>query len=349
MKKIALLATLLLTASCLPTIKNLDEYQKQFLNKTEFMPSKENFESKLPKVVVFALEENNNEVASNANLGLAIASNIENILTQNRLAELVDRKAAEKLHKEIALAEMNKTGSYKGPQIADYAVSGAISNADFASKYSSGSTYVDRNMNIITVPPKYTYSANASGNVKVYELPSLRVIEVIEFNAKKVRSENVQQNGGLSLGALQIGGEKVEGAKRDDGLVRQAGADAIDESKAAIKNVFAKQGYILEKRVKGKKAIFKISLGSSDAIKHGDEFEVIGQYQTQNPITGESETESKIITKGVITNQIDPKSSWVVIEDEDKANSIRLGDKVKLKYRKDRFSSFVKTAQNFAN
>lgn len=349
MKKFVLLATLLLTASCLPTIKNLDEYQKQFLSKSDFLPSKENFESKLPKVVVFGLEENNNEVASRANLGLAMANNIENILTQNRLAELVDRKAAEKLHKEIALSEMNKTGSYKGPQIADYAVSGAISNADFASKYSSGSTYVDRNLNVINIPPKYTYSANAGGNVKIYELPSLRVVDVIEFSAKKVRSENVQQNGGFSLGAIQIGGEKAKGADRDDGLVRQAGADAIDDVKAEIKTVFAKQAYILEKRVKGKKAIFKINIGANDGIKHGDEFEVIGQYQTQNPITNESEIESKIITKGVVTNQIDPRSSWVVIDDENKANSIRLGDKVKMKYKKDRFSSFIKTAQIFTN
>ena len=347
MKKLICLTIIAAISSCAPTIKNFEKYQKQFLNKTDFMPSKESFEGKAPKVVVFPLDINENAIASQANLGASIANNIENVLAQNRLAELVDRKAGEKLQKEIALAEMNKTGSYKGPQIADYAVSGVVSNADFSSKYSSGSTYVDpRTLNTIMIPPKYTYTATAAGNIKIYELPSLKVINAIEFNAKKVRSENVQQNGGLSLGALQIGGEQVKGADRDDGLVRKAGEDAIDEAKSEIKNAFAKQGFFLEKRVYDSKTIFKISIGSLDGVKHGDKFEVIGQYETQNPITNETEVEHRILTSGTVTDKIDPKSSWVVIDDEKQLNSIRLGDKAKMKYKKDRLASLTKTAEN---
>jgi len=345
--KLRHLTLLLLIASCAPTIKNFDKYQKQFLSKTEFMPSKENLEGKSPKVVVFALDENDNPVAMQSQLGNVIANNIENILAQNRLAELVDRKAATKLQKEIALAEMNKTGSYKGPQVAEYAISGTISNADFTSKYSSGSTYIDpRNFNVINIPPKFTYSANTAGNIKIYELPSLTVTEAIEFSGKKVRTENVQQKGGMSLGALQIGGEQVKGVDRDDGLVRRAGADAVDEIQIAIKNAFAKKGFILEKRTYGSKTIFKISLGSVDGIKHGDKFEITGQYETENPISNQSEIERRIIAEGTVTDKIDPKSAWVVIDDSDKINSVRLGDAVKLKYKKNSFASFAKAAKS---
>ena len=125
------LALLLVLSSCSTTIKNFDEYQKQFLSKSKFMPSKENLDGKTQKIVVFALEQNNNEIATQSGLGDSLANNVENLLSKNRLGEIVDRKAAEKLQKEIALAEMKKTGSYKGPIVADYAISGSISNAGF--------------------------------------------------------------------------------------------------------------------------------------------------------------------------------------------------------------------------
>jgi len=347
--KSKLIFALLLLSSCSTTIKNFDKYEKQFLSKSSFLPTAENLEGKSPKLVVFPLDENGNDVAKQAGLGTAIANNIENVLTRDRLVEIVDRSAATKLQKEIALAEMNKTGSYKGPKVADYAISGAISNADFSSKYSSGSTYVNpKNGQVVTVPPRFTYSSHAAGNIKVYELPSLTVVENIEFSGEKSRSENVQQKGGITLGALQIGGEQVSGTSRDDGLVRKAGEDAVDEAKTDLKNVFAKKGYILEKRVFEKKTIFKISLGSLDGIKQDNEFEVIGQYEVENAITSQTEIERRIIATGKVSDKIDPKSSWVVIDDKEKENAIRLGDAVKIKYKKSQMESFAKLAKNFA-
>jgi PBP1b-binding outer membrane lipoprotein LpoB len=346
--KIFFLFIALIISSCSATkISDFTKYQKQFIGKTDFLPTQEAMEGKSPKIVVFALDENENQTAKQAQLGNAIANNIENVLSKNRLAELVDRKAAEKLQKEISLAEMNKTGSYKGPKVAEYAISGAISNADFINKYSSGSTYVDpKTLNVITIPPKFTYSSSVSGNLKIYELPSLTVVESIEFAGKKSRSENVQQKGGLSLGGLQIGGEQTRGNDRDDGLVRKAGEDAIDEIKVAIKNALAKKGYILEKRSYENKSIFKITLGSLDGIHQGDKLEVIGQYETENAISGKSEIERRIITTGKISDQIDPKTSWIIIDDKEKINSIRLGDAIKMKYEKSSFDSIAKLAKN---
>lgn len=311
------------------------------------MPSKENLEGKAPKVAVFALDQNENEIATQTGLGESLANNVENVLSKNHLGEIVDRKAASKLQKEIQLAEIKKTGSYKGPIVADYAISGAISNAGFTSKYSSGTSYYNpQSQQFVSTPPKYTYSADVAGNLKVYELPSLEVVQSIEFSGKKNRSEAVQQEGGVSLGGLQIGGKKVEGTKRDDNLVRKAGEDAINEIEVEIKNFFAKKGYILEKRVLNDKSIFKISLGSDDGLKQDDKFEVVGQYESQNPITNEIEVERKIIATGSVSDLIDPKTSWVVIEDAKKAETIRLGDSLKIKYKKNPFASVLKTANS---
>ena len=308
-----------LASSCAPTIKNFDLYQKQFLSKSSFMPTKDNLLNKEPKVVVFAFEENNNKTAMQAGLGASVANNIENILSQNKLAELVDRNAGKKLKSEIQLAEMNKTGSYKGPKVADYAISGAISNAGFTSKYSSGSTYINHKTGrLISTPPKYKYSADVSGNIKIYEMPSLTVIDTIEFSGKKKRSESVRQDGGLSIGTLQIGGKKVDGSDRDDSLVRRAGEDGIDNAKISIQNVFAKKGYILEKRNLKNKSIFKITLGSSDGMKQGDKFDIIGKYEIENAITGDIEIERKIIASGVVSDLINHKHSWILIKDAKK-------------------------------
>lgn len=347
-KYLALIA--FLATSCAPTIKNFDLYQKQFLSKTHFMPTEENLTNIAPKVVVFAFEENNNKIATQAVLGASIANNIENILSQNKLAELVDRNAGQKLKSEIKLAEMNKTGSYKGPKVADYAISGAISNAGFTSKYSNGSTFMNpANGRLISIPPKYKYFSQVSGNIKIYEMPSLTVIDTIEFSGKVTRSEGVRQNGGFSVGGLQIGGKKVDGSDRDDSLVRKAGEDGINNAKVRLQNAFAKKGYILEKRNYKKKSIFKITLGSSDGIKQGDTFTIIGKYEVENPITGNSEVERKIIASGVVSDLINHKHSWILIKDPKKINKIRLGDTVKIKYKKGSFDALIKFSKSAIN
>ena len=346
-KAFVLLSLLAFAFSCSPTIKNFEKYQKQFLPKTSFMPNQENIEGKAPKVAVFALDENSNKVATDSKLGVSIANNVENILSQNRLAKLVDRSAVAKLQKEVALVEMNKTGSYKGPQVADYAVSGSISNADFSKTYSSEKIFFDpKSKSLINIPAKFTYTSNVSGNLKIYELPSLSVVEAIEFSGKQSRSENVKQNGGVNFAGLQIGGEQAEGVDRDDGLVRKAGEDAIQDIAVDIKNLFAKKGYILEKRSYDGKSIFKITLGSLDGIKQGDEFEVFGQYEVENPLNNRIEVERRLIAKGVVADKIDPKTSWVIIGDENSVNAIRIGDSVKMKYERSAFSKAMKVSKS---
>jgi hypothetical protein len=311
------------------------------------MPSAENIEGKSPKVVVFSLNENDNEVAQNSHLGNTVANNIENMLTRDRLVELVDRSAAQKLQKEIALSEMSKTGSYKGPRVADYAISGSISNADFTSKYSAGSAYINpKTRQMVSIPPHFTYNSTVSGNIKIYELPSLKVVENIEFSGRKSRTENVRQNGGVSFGALQIGGQQVDGAKRDDGLVRKAGKVAINDSKIELKNAFAKKGYFLEKRTLEDKSIFKITLGSKDGIKQEDEFEVLGRYEIENPLTGETEIEHRIIATGKISNVINPKNSWVVLNEKEKVSAVRLGDELKIKYKRNHLEKLSRIAKD---
>lgn len=347
--KIKILILVLLTASCAPTIKNFDKYQKQFLTKSKFLPSQENLDGKTPKIAVFPFEDNDNQVASQAGLAKSMAANVENVLTKNKLATLVDRAATEKLAKEVQLAEMNKTGSFSGPQVADYAISGVISNASFTKKYTDGSTYINpKTQTLVTVPPSFTYNSEVSGNIKIYELPSMAVMENIEYNGSDSRKENVQQDGGVSFGGLRIGGNQVDGAERDDNLVRKAGEDAIIDIESDIKNILGQKGYVLEKRTFENKTIFKITLGSSNGIKHGDKIEIVGQFESENPISQKVEVEKRVIAQAVVTNLIDPKSSWIILDDEKKSSQVRLGDVAKGKYKKSQLRSVMKIGKALA-
>ncbi len=326
-------ALLLVAFSCSPTIKNFEKYQKDLISKTGFMPSEETIKGGLPKVVVFPFNENANVVASNAKLNNAMANYVESILGESKLAEIVDRKAAVQLKEEIALAEINKSGSYQGPIIADYAISGDIANANYNSKFSEGGTYYNQKTGTaVTYPPRYRYKAEVAGNLKIYELPALNVTKAIEFSGNQARSEDVRENGSVYVGAFALGGNKVDPAVRDDGLVSKAGQDALDNIRSDIQNFFAKQGFILEKRSFKNKAIFKVSIGSIDGIKTGDNFEVFGQFESQNPLTGKNEVEKLKLGEGKISNLVDPKTAWVIIDGDIK--KIRIGDFIKLKYKK---------------
>lgn len=315
------------------------------------MPSKESVKGAPPKVVVFDFTENDNKIATQSNLGNSLAINIENILTQNRLAELIDRKVAKKLEKEILLSQMNNSSSsYNGPKVANYAVSGTISNAGYNKKYTAGAMLYSKERGLYKTPAKFKYSSNVSGNVKIYEVPSMTVIENFEFSGFASRSENIQKNGGVSIaGIIDIGVDKAKGLDRDDSLVRKAGQNAIDQVSTAVKNALAKRGYILEKRVLKKKVIFKVSLGSKDGIKHGDRFDIIGKFEIENPLTNEIEIENRILASGRVADKINPKFSFVVLDKKESNDRVRLGDTVKFKYKKSfsqKLSSFSKHIPN---
>jgi hypothetical protein len=334
---------ILVISSCSAKISNFNSYLPQTFPRTSFMPSPEEAQGRSPKVVVFELDNGKNEVAKQADLGNSITVAVENVLTQNRLAELIDRSAAKKLKKEIALAEMNKTGSYEGPEIANYAVSGAIGNAGFTKKYSSGMVLPNSTGGLTRIPPSFKYIADVSGNIKIYELPSMKVIENISFSGRKTKTEQVKTDNNISIGGIiEFGGQKAEGLNRDDGLVRNAGIDAIDNISFAIKNFFAKKGFVLAKRVLKDKAIFQISVGSSSGVKAGDKFEVIGKYENFNVLTGKTEIERRVIASGKVADHINPKSAWVLIDDEESVNAIRLGDVVHFRYSRSFFGKLDK-------
>jgi len=56
--------------------------------------------------------------------------------------------------------------------------------------------------------------------------------------------------------------------------------------------------------------------------------------RTINPITGKVSIENHPITKGLISDQIGRHYAWVIIDNRKKADQIKLGDYVKVKFQR---------------
>lgn len=350
MKKLTILTVLAaILSSCTPSIKDLNLYKKQFLTKSQYMPSKEQIRGKAPKIVVFTLEQNG-EVAENAKLGSSIATNLENVISKNKLGKLVDRRSAKKLKNEIALSEMNKSGSYKGPQIADFAITGNISSAGFTKKYNSASNYYNPKTGAyVRNPANFKYSTQTNGNVKILELPSLDVIDSIEFDGYASRTENVQSQGGFALGSLSIGGTQATGANRDDNLVRKAGGDAIKNIEPELRGALSARGYILEKRVGEDFTIFKVTLGEKHGVKHGDKLKIISKFDVTNEIIQDSDIETRVVGEGIISNIVENNYSWIIVKEDKGAGKVRLGDQVKMNFERGSFAKMIKDTRKYTN
>jgi hypothetical protein len=320
MKKYNLFLILTLV-SCSPTIRNFDKYQKAPLLETKFMPSKEAVMGKPAVIAVFPLETNDMPVAEKINLGSSMAVDIENILTKDKIVELADRKAFQKLRQEVELSEMKSDKIYEGPIVADYIISGSISRTNFTSKYISGRHNFNANTGSYSyIPPKWRYNAEVSGNIKIYELPSLRVVENFEIRGKSQMTENA--------------GSKTKVKTEDESLIKKTSKEALDYISADLKNFFSQKGYILEKKVLGRRTIFKTSLGSRSGAKPGDKIIILAKKEEENELAARNEIIEQTIAEGSISDIINQAFSWIIITNEKDIAKIRLGDIVQIKYKK---------------
>lgn len=332
MKKIGLSLLCLLTISCAPTIKQFDSYKKAPMLQAKSMPSEEAVEGQPVRVAIFELETNDIKLAQNTKLGSSLAVDIESILTKDKLVDLVDRKASVKLQKEVALAEMKSDKTYTGPAVADYIISGAISRTNFTSQYIAAQhTFNVESGTYSYTPPKWNYVSEVGGNIKIYEIPSLGIVRTFEIDGKSNMSENAKS--------------KTSAKTEDAYLIKEASRDGLKHIKIDLKNFFAKKGYILEKRVLSNHTIFKISLGSKDGMKQGTKLVLYSKKAEENSITGSQEIIERKIAEAKIADIINAKSSWIIIKNKKDVEKIRLGDIVKVEYKKSFWHSAGKTSK----
>lgn len=326
MKKILSLAlsfsAALLFSGCGSAIGNLHSFSPVPLQKTEFMPTREEVKSGRSKIVMFKIDDGGFDAGKRANVGESLYVEIARILTQGGTVEILDRNVADKLEDEIRLAELSGKMNMEDDAlaVARYAVAAEISNASFSSRYIAASSWYDKKGILHVIPAHYIYTASLSGLIKIYAIPSMKLLKTIELNDNKSRRENSR--------FLQ------KGQQFDAGLINGAARDAVYAARIELKNFFAPKGYIMEKRTDGSQSIFQVTIGRLHGLGQGDDVNIYTLASMTNPLTGENDIVESLIATGKVSEQITDTRAWIILDEEDPLRPVHLGDYVKVEYKK---------------
>ena len=338
--------TLLIITSTLLTgctggsnIKDINAFDRRPLVKTSIMPTKAQINGAKTRVIVLNIDDESVDIAKKSKLGTVIRNKTESLLFDAGV-DVVDRNLALSLKKEIQLAEVKGDYSYKGPQIADFSVTGKIITTNFTQRYSAPSKWTDKKGKVHYVPAKCHYKVSMEATLKIHSLPSLNLVDTISITDSENKTQDLS---GISFRQFYANKQcpKYSDAQLNS-LIAASGSDAVIESKVQLKNNFSPRGYITEHRVNDDKSIFKISMGRIAGVKEGQEVNIIQMFNNENELTGETNIEERKLSGGAVSNIVGEKYAWIVIDENEKANRVRLGDTVKVHFEDSMFDNIKK-------
>lgn len=321
---LALLIAAVLLPGCASKKDKLAFYDVE-LKEGEILPGKEQLKQERAKIVV--LETENRAARSNQARAIDVfAIAIEKELNETA-TEVVDRKLSSMLSNELKLAEINGTGSYTGPQVARYAVRGQINSAAYT---------VNKSAQLISrifkgkedIPVRFDHKVSVAGSIKIYELPSLRMLTAI--NVTGSASENDS--------------EAAENDATRSALLKMAVNFAISDQAHELKNYFAPRGYIVERRANASQSMFKVQMGREQGVKPGQYVVLYSPRRAQTgALAGQAQTEEHQLAQGWVADNVGEAVSWVVVDDIESAEKVRLGDYVKVQYEENSlFSKMIR-------
>ncbi len=310
---------------------NLSEYRKIPISKSPLAPSKQELKrEKIPNVLIQEFDDTSSEVAIKASLSKNLPKMLENRLAESKLVHILHRNKKFSLKEEIKAKELAvETGTDVGQ--ADYIINGYITNAYFTSNYVDSKIYTV--ITLVTLPPKYEYKACVSGAIEILELPDMKVAKIIRFEGCATDSENFSVF--------------KKPKTQDNGLVVKAGENGIDSASYEIKNFFAikDKGYIFEMRKnKDGDSIIRTTFGKKQGAEEGLKVDIFKLQKHTNPLTEETSIDEVKIGEGVISNQIENSSSWVIVKELESNSKIEIGDFVKPHYKESLISRTLKMA-----
>lgn len=318
---LACLSSMVLISGCSTTIENPNTYTKVSLRSADIMPTKEELKSGSAKIVIFTPDDSGIKLAGSAKAGHSIATALEKYIAVTG-AEIVDRNIAQQLKSEIQLAEMKGKSEYQGPNVADYAVTGTVAGANVGSNFNEARQWKDSDGYWHETPATCTYRAQVKANMTIYKLPALSFSKTITVEGSVSTTEDARSSYCRYSQNAQ------------ESLVRQAATKAVKNARTGFQNYFAPKAFVLEHRKNDDLSIFKISKGSTFGFVPESEISFYCLEKSENPISGEESVEESFVTKGTVSNRVGKNHAWIVIKDEEKAEQIKLGDYVKVKYAK---------------
>jgi len=329
---IILTSSALLLSGCAGNIKLTDYSPDRQFPPTNPLPTKAEINAERARVVIFEPEIKSNKIATQAKLDNSIAQALDEHISATG-TEIIDRSIAQTLKKELQLAEIKGLAEYTGPNIADYAITGKITEASLSEKFVPASQYQNDKGETFQSPASCKYSANFKSSLRLYKLPALHYLKTVVIEDVERMSKDAQ-------------GTKCSLASSEkNALFRAAANNAVEKFRVEFKNFFAPKGYILERRIKDDESIFKISKGSANGFNIDDTVKLYHLDTRPNPLTGEANASEDEMAIGTITNLISDNHAWVLVDDENAAGQIKLGDYARVFYEK----SMFETAMGYAD
>jgi hypothetical protein len=319
-------AVVLGLAGCaaMPSDKDVAAFTAAPIGDAEIMPNLEQGRGNT-KVIVIDAADGNDRLAQSSKLGPHLTRQVEGLLAK-RGVEVLDETLAPKLEEELAKAEALNNGTsegYNGPKVAKYALKPQITLSNYAAVFKEGRKLpgkLELLGALMNSAPAYEHSATVKGVVRVFELPTLRLVATVDVEGTASQSD-ARQGVNDRLG---------------EALLKDAAADAVTRGSAELLNVFAPQGHVLQRRVNAEKtqSVFQVSIGRSDGLKPGDTVEFVSQRPADTGgASSSSSVERLTVASGVVSSMLlQDGTAWVALDNEDLATRIRRGDLVKQKH-----------------
>lgn len=322
------LAGLLTLTGCASTF-SLSEYRQEVqLQAAPRLPTEADLNRQgRARVVVFEADDSNLSKARGSEAATILTRAVEDLLATNG-AEVIDRGIASRLDQELQLAEVKGVAGYDGPVLANFAVKPTITLAEYGAEFVPASSYTDKRGKTYTTPASYSHRAAVNISLRVYEVPSLRPLK--SLNGRGSSTQSTSNRGSHELGP---------------NMVRTATRSALNEVRYELLSLFAPKGYVLNRRDKGGKSIFRISIGSDQGLVAGNQVVIYSEQENLNPITQKVSYDKAPVVEGYVSPVVTANEAWILVNDDGKAKNVRLGDRVEVVHKAAGLSRLFRVGQ----
>lgn len=301
---------ILLVAGCANTkIGKLEEYQPVDMAMTEFPPPAKHLEGVRSKIAVRPMSE-----ATDVALGRYISEQIVGELNSLGNVDVVMIPAATRNSKANANAV---------PADADYVIDGSVNSFRIVSSFSDSYTYKNKDGGTEYVPARCNYSGEVKATVRVFAKNS----DKPTFIYTDTSTGNGPEKSPSGRTCRNLTGDEA------NEVYGRTGDSFVKDIKNELKSDFAPVGYVKSRFKSPSSAnIFLTSLGSSMGAKEGLQIEFFTIRKVVDPLSKATSLQRAKIAEGVVSDQVAPGQSYVIIKEQIDADTIRTGDIVKGKF-----------------
>ena len=265
----------------------------------EVQPLKDWLDGSRVKVVISPTEGKEWPMVQQAMLMPLFSQVIERAVEESG-SEVVDRSLNSSLRDEMRLAESKGSGNFDGPEVAHFAIKPAFTRVT-----------VDSPMEVPGMlsglftkkgPPVYDHDLVVEGRIRLYEIPSMRLVDTLQFKEEQKESDNSPRMADA------------------DARLRSAFEKAFERVRDDFKNLIAPRGAIVKKGISDSGTVFQVMMGSDQKVASHAKvkiFSVIDGAETQ-------------IAEGTVIGDVTPRHCWISADDPKSAARIRQGDVARL-------------------